>query len=144
MLDKDAMRTGYRGLILTIDDVKYVRMMVRKSLEPIGFRIVEAEDGWEAEKVMEECRGAIQLILCDIVMPGQDGITTLSNIRAKGFKTPVIMLSANSHRKNLWACYRLGISGFVTKPFDRGSLRAKVLKVLSEEAGKTAQPARTG
>ena len=143
MIDKDVMPTGYRGLILTIDDVKYVRMMVRKSLEPLGFKIIEVEDGWEADRVLDCYQGAIQLILMDIVMAGQDGITTLKNIRSRGHHTPVVMLTGNSHRKNLWTCFQLGISGFLTKPFDRDTLRAKALEVLGNEPSKQ-QPAKTG
>lgn len=132
MSDTDS-RPGHRGTILLVDDTLYIRIMLKKVLEPLGYEIIEAGDGVEAENLFIENEENIDLILCDIGLPEQDGVVTLSHIRQRNSNVPVIMLTANTKEEYLVTCAKLGISGFFAKPVDHGKLRAKVQEVLIGE-----------
>jgi len=120
-----------KGTILLVDDTFYIRVMLKKLLEPLGFHTLEAENGRIAQEVYEAQPDFIDLILMDIGMPEQDGLTTLENIRKINPTQAVIMLTAQSTEQLLVECARLGISGFFAKPVDHRKLRAKVVEVIS-------------
>jgi CheY-like chemotaxis protein len=128
---------GCRGTILVADDTAYVRIMLRKTLEPMGFDVIEAQNGAEAEQLLAQYEN-VSLLLLDIQMPGQDGLETLRNLREQGNKIPVIMLTASTQKENLMEAAKLGISAFMAKPFDRMKLRARVMATL--EAGSASPP----
>ncbi len=82
MTESKAARGRSRVAILVADDTAYVRIMLCKMLEPMGFDILEAKSGAEAEQILGENKN-ISLLLRDIQMPGQDGLETLKNLYDK-------------------------------------------------------------
>ena len=123
--------------ILIVDDANFIRTMLKRGLEKVGFQIFEAPTGVEAEDLMKGRKGQIDLIICDISMPGQDGITTLRNFKTIDEEIPVIMLTAFSDKTNVIQCANIGIAGFLAKPFDIKKVRAKICEVLDLELGET-------
>ncbi len=124
-------RNNHRGTILTVDDTSYIRIMVRKALQEIGFDVLEAASGPEAEEMIVKFK-KISLMILDVMMPGQTGIETLKNIRASGNQIPVIMLTSSTQKDILMEAAKLNITGFLAKPFDRFELRARVMQVFDE------------
>lgn len=117
--------------ILTVDDSKSVRLIVSKHLGEFGFEITEAGDGAQGLARLKE--GDADLILLDMDMPVLNGVGMLEQLRAAGDRTPVIMLTAASRQSLISAAVKLGIEGYILKPWKAEELRAKVLKGLRGE-----------
>jgi len=127
--------------ILVVDDANFIRTMLRRGLEKVGFQVEEAASGWEAEELLELKNGAIDLVICDISMPGQDGIATLRNLKRDYPEMPVVMLTAYPNKDNVIQCAKIGIAGFLVKPLDIKKVRAKIcefLKVELSEVGSSS------
>ena len=114
--------------VLTVDDSSSIRSIVSKALRELGFEIEQAEDGEKGLALLEETK--VDLILLDVTMPVMDGPTMLKELRARGDKTPVIMLTSESKRTIVAGAMQLGIDDYMLKPFKPDELRAKVFKAL--------------
>ncbi|MBT3786697.1 response regulator [bacterium] len=115
--------------VLIVDDTSFVRKMVRLTLEPEGFQFLEAKNGIEAEEILQQHK-EVSVVILDVDMPLQDGITTLRNLRNNGNHVPVIMLTANKKKEILREATRLGICAFFTKPFQEDRFREKVNRAV--------------
>jgi len=118
--------------VLTVDDSKVVRSMVARHLKDYGCRVVEAADGKEGVEVAK--RDKPDLILLDITMPVMDGCQTLAELRKDPTckSIPVIMLTAESGREVVLEIARLGIKGYIVKPFRKETFDKEVSKVLGQ------------
>jgi two-component system cell cycle response regulator len=123
--------------VLTVDDSKTLRMIVRSALAPFGVNVIEAENGAlgldtaRAEKP--------DLVLLDYNMPVMDGRTTLEKLRvdASTKPIPVIMLTTESAKDTVVDLLKMGLSGYIVKPFKKEDLVAKVNSVLKLYEGDT-------
>jgi DNA-binding response OmpR family regulator len=113
--------------ILIVDDDQNIRRLVRMFIEPAGFQVLEAGDGVEALKLMEQCR--VDLVILDVMMPNMDGWRLCENIRGF-YKMPVLMITAKAERHDKLKGFRLGADDYVTKPFDPQELVARVKALL--------------
>src|SRR4051812_9406368 len=80
--------------ILTVDDSRAVRMLVKKALADMAFEIDEAEDGEKGLQAVDQ--NPPDLILLDVTMPVLDGPGMLERLRSRGISTPVLLLTAES------------------------------------------------
>jgi two-component system, cell cycle response regulator len=128
------------GKILTVDDSRAVRMLVGKQARELGLEAVEAEDGQQALARIAEDH--YDIIVLDINMPVLDGPAFLTELRQKGNRTPVLMLTSESKRSIVVALMKLGIDDFILKPFKAEELKAKMAKVLAKGSttGSTSDP----
>lgn len=118
--------------ILTVDDARAVRMLVRKALKEMPFDIEEAEDGEKGLAKVGECNP--DLILLDVTMPVMDGPAMLEALRAQGDQTPVILLTAESGSTIIGPMLqRGGVCDYIIKPFKPEQLRAKVIEALQSQ-----------
>jgi two-component system, chemotaxis family, chemotaxis protein CheY len=118
--------------LLTVDDSKTIRKRVRQIISVLDVEILEAENGQEAYKVLEEHNGEIDLILLDWEMPVMNGNEFLKKIKAdKRFRSiPVIMLSAVSEKDKIIDAIRAGAKQYITKPFSGEDLQVKIVQAL--------------
>ena len=115
--------SGYMATILVADDDPDIAELVELHLAGEGFRVFKAYDGAEALNIFG--REKIDLAILDIMMPGVDGIQVCKRIRE--FSTiPVIMLSARDSEEDKVAGLEIGADDYVTKPFQKGELAARV------------------
>jgi two-component system, cell cycle response regulator len=114
--------------VLTVDDSKSMRSIIKKALQPLDVDVLQAEDGEQGLQVA--LNESPDLILLDMTMPVMDGPTMLKELRAKGQKTPVILLTAESGTAIIAPLVPLGFEDYVAKPFKAEELQAKVKKVL--------------
>lgn len=116
--------------ILTVDDSRIVRIMVTRALAKFDCQITEASNGEEGLNVASRERP--DLILLDVTMPVMDGMTMLDRIRSDATlrTTPVVMLTAESAQENIARADKLGISGYIAKPFKEDALVAKLLPLV--------------
>ena len=113
--------------ILVIDDDKNIREVVKLYLRKEGYEVTEAADG--AIGVDLFFGKQYDLVILDIMMPVQDGIETIKQIRAKS-NVPVIMLTAKGETFDKVLALELGADDYIVKPFDPKELVARVKAVI--------------
>jgi len=118
--------------ILTIDDSKTTRMMIRYVIEHVGYEAIEAENGDEGLAALARHGDEVALVLLDWHMPGRNGLECLQVIRQNPdtCTIPVLMLTAETHRESVIAAVRLGASNYLTKPFTPELLATKITQCL--------------
>jgi DNA-binding response OmpR family regulator len=117
--------------VLVVDDDPQVLRLMRVNLELEGYDVVSAPDGEEAlEAVLAE---RPDVVVCDVMMPGVDGLTVLRNLRAnpKTSKIPFVMVSAKAQRADVKAALDMGADKYITKPFDPQDLLDAVENLLN-------------
>ena len=116
--------------VLVVDDSPTMRRMVAWVLIPMGLEVVEAGDGKEALKLLEE--RTFDLAIVDINMPVMDGIQLMRRIRGKaGLEDlPVLMLTTESSDLMKQAGRAAGATGWLVKPFDPARLLEVIKKVI--------------
>ena len=117
--------------ILIVDDAEMNRMILREMLQD-GYGIVEADNGRDALRLIEDPNAQVDLVLLDCVMPQMDGFEVLKQMSRIGLQLdiPVIMISAESDRAFIVEAYRLGAVDYITRPFDSVIVRHRVNGVM--------------
>jgi PAS domain S-box-containing protein len=118
------------GRVLIVDDEETVRNVARQLLERVGFTVETAEDGEAALAALEPDVDRFRLILLDMTMPRLDGIRTLQEMRRRGARSQVLLMSGFSEqqaRERLGGC---NVSGFLQKPFDFPILQQRIEAAL--------------
>ena len=131
--------------ILVVDDEARIRTMLRRYLEGEGFKISEAADGTAMRRVLDG--DAVDLVLLDLMMPGEDGLSLARYIRQRG-QTPIIMLTGKGELIDRVAGLEAGADDYVGKPFHLREILARIRTVLRRAqapaaavAAPTAAPA---
>ncbi len=117
---------------LVVDDDPKIRKLIRVNLEPRGYRVREAADGWQAIKAIED--NPPDLILLDLIMPGMDGIAVCAWIRERT-DLPIIVLSARDDEELKVRALDSGADDYVPKPFGYEELLARVRAVMRRSNG---------
>ena len=115
--------------LLIVDDEELIREVIKEYAENDGYFVIEAKDGHDAIKKVEENLD-IDLIIMDIMMPRLDGYSACKEI-FKIKRYPTIMLSARKEEYDKLLGFDLGIDDYVTKPFSPKELLARVKAVIS-------------
>lgn len=119
-----------RYKVLTVDDSKTVRIIVRKAFKPFDCEIMEAANGVEGLAVA--ARETPHLILLDITMPVMDGVEMLTKLKSDpALKSiPVVMLTAEGGRENVLKIAKIGVRDYLVKPFKEEVLIEKCSRVI--------------
>jgi two-component system cell cycle sensor histidine kinase/response regulator CckA len=112
--------------ILVVDDEAPVRALARDILLGAGYRVLEAEDGEQALRVVEEHRGVIHVLLTDIMMPGITGKELANRLAAVRTDTKTIFMSGRASEVVSAAGVLVPVDAFVAKPFTVERLLNKV------------------
>jgi two-component system OmpR family response regulator len=113
--------------ILIVDDDAEIRSLLSQYLVKSGLRVTTAADGrgmWQALDA-----GRIDLIVLDLMLPGDDGLTLCRNLRAKS-ETPVIMLTARGEETDRIVGLEMGADDYLAKPFSARELLARIKAIL--------------
>ena len=102
------------GKILIIDDEKDNTEIIKDILEDVSYTTMLARSAAEAKAVL--AANDFDLILMDVWMPGQDGISLLSEWYSEGFSTPVVMMSGHAEPSDIVRAMKLGAVDFLKKP----------------------------
>ena len=114
--------------ILVVDDDTRIRDLLRRYLSQEGFDILLAEDGKALTRIMQ--RETVDLIVLDLMMPGEDGLSICRRLRAESDVTPVIMLTAKGADVDRIVGLEVGADDYLTKPFNPRELLARIHAVL--------------
>jgi DNA-binding response OmpR family regulator len=123
--------------VLVVDDDPDIRGLLRELLDRRGFDVTEARDGQEALRAFFAQRP--DLVVLDVAMPVLDGWKTLERIRELS-DVPVVMLTARTTELEKTRGLRAGADDYVTKPFGRQELLARVDAVLRRAGTREPQP----
>lgn len=115
--------------ILVVDDEQRIRDLIGQYLMVEGYDVEYAKDGIDA--LAKVTKGDIDLVILDVMMPFMDGITCLREMRSRGFKTPVIILSAKGEEYDKITGFDAGTDDYVVKPFSPKELMARVRAVVN-------------
>ena len=113
--------------ILLVDDERDIRDPLAAYLSRNGLRVTKAENGAAARQILSAY--AIDLVLLDVMMPGEDGLALTGHIRATN-KVPVILLTARAEETDRIVGLEIGADDYVTKPFSPRELLARIKAVL--------------
>ena len=132
-IDKDEESDITTGSILVVDDNKNNTTLLQKRLMKIGNRVQIANDGVEALKVVESVQ--LDLILLDIIMPNMNGYEVLEFLKKdkRYHEIPIIMLSSMDDLTSIYRCIELGADDYVTKPFDKTILEARISACIEKK-----------
>ena len=120
--------------VLTVDDSKTIRMIVKKAFKPYDCELSEAENGLEGLEVARQEKP--DLIVLDITMPVMNGIEMLGKLKedAELKSTPVIMLTAESGKDNVMQIVKMGVTDYIVKPFKGEQLIDRAEKIVKLES----------
>jgi len=113
--------------ILVVDDNAEIRDLLSKYLVRNGLRATTAASGAEARKILGSA--AIDLIVLDIMMPGEDGLSVCRHVRETR-ETPIILLTAVAEDTDRIVGLEMGADDYLTKPFNPRELLARIKAVL--------------
>ena len=116
------------GITLVVDDEEMVRHLVRRMLEPDVCRVLEAENGETALRLIQQDRPAIDVVLTDLAMPGIDGFDLVHVLTEHCPDLPVVCMSGFA--RNGMSGERLAVP-FVPKPFSVEVLREAIAPLLA-------------
>jgi two-component system phosphate regulon response regulator OmpR len=114
--------------IVIVDDDARIRDLLRRYLSQEGFDVLLAEDGRALDRILQ--RETIDLMVLDLMLPGEDGLSICRRLRAAGVKTPVIMLTAKVEDVDRITGLEIGADDYLGKPFNPRELLARIHAVL--------------
>ena len=123
-----AATTPRADKIIIVDDDARIRDLLRRYLAQEGFEVVLAEDGKALSRIL--LRDSVDLIVLDLMMPGEDGLSICRRLRAANDKTPIIMLTAKSEDVDRIVGLEVGADDYLSKPFNPRELLARIHAVL--------------
>jgi two-component system, OmpR family, alkaline phosphatase synthesis response regulator PhoP len=120
-----------RRRLLLVEDDPTLRRALSFNLTREGYEVAAAADG---EAGLEAARSErLDLILLDVMLPGMSGIEVLRTLRREGVTTPVIVLTAKGDEIDRVVGLKVGADDYVTKPFSRPELLARIEAVLRRQ-----------
>lgn len=122
---------------LLVEDDALLGDGIRAGLKLADFAVDWVHDGDEATRALLD--HTYDICVLDLGIPRRDGLTLLRELRARGSKLPVLVLTARDTRENIIAGLDAGADDYLTKPFDLGELQAR-LRALVRRAGGEASP----
>ena len=115
---------------MTVDDSSTFRKVIGHSLSGAGHEVIEAADGEEALRILDDSR--VDMVITDITMPGMSGIELIREIRSRSQyqSLPLVVLSTVDEEESLREGRQAGATGWVVKPFQPEQLLSVIDRLL--------------
>src|SRR5207244_13116163 len=128
-------------VILVVEDDRDIRSLLAEFLKREGFSVEVAEDGAGADRALS--RMTPDLVVLDLMLPGEDGLSICRRLRARG-ATPILMLTAKNDDIDRIVGLELGADDYLGKPFNPRELLARIRAILRrvERTAPAATPQR--
>ena len=115
--------------VLVVDDDRQILGLLRQYLEQGGFRVSTAGNAAQTRAAL--AAGPVDLIVLDLMLPGEDGLSLCRDLRARGeAPIPILMLTARSEEADRILGLEMGADDYLTKPFAMRELLARIRAVL--------------
>ena len=122
--------------LLIVDDDERIRTLLQKFLVRNGFWVSAARDGAHARRLLEGLE--FDLIVLDVMMPGEDGISLTRDLRAR-MSTPILLLTAKGETDDRIAGLEAGADDYLAKPFEPKELLLRINAILRRTPAKVEQ-----
>jgi two-component system alkaline phosphatase synthesis response regulator PhoP len=116
--------------VLVVEDEKHLAEGLRFNLEAEGYQVSVAETGEAALDVLSGESPGFDVVVLDVMLPGKDGFTVMSEMRDHGQFIPTLMLTARNHPEDVLKGFAAGADDYLTKPFDLNILIARIHGLL--------------
>ena len=127
--------------ILIVEDEQHIADGLRFNLRAEGHEAAIAPDGEAALGIILDERRPFDTIILDVMLPGKDGFTVASELRAAGHYVPILMLTARGSAEDVLRGFGAGADDYLPKPFDLSILLARVNGLLRRRRWNERDPA---
>ncbi len=122
----------HRAHIMAVDDDDRLRDLLKRFLSREGYDVTTAKDAASARKLMSTM--TFDLVILDVMMPGEDGLSLLKSVREQRSTTPVILLTARGLPAERIEGLKLGADDYLPKPFEPEELTLRIGSILKRAA----------
>lgn len=129
-----------RPHVLVVDDDERLRELLSQFLTDNGYLVTTATDAASAREILDYF--SYELIVCDVMMPGEDGMTLTRDLKKNGLVTPVLLLTALGEAESRISGLEAGADDYLSKPFEPRELLLRVQAILRRVSA--APPPKTG
>jgi DNA-binding response OmpR family regulator len=119
--------------LLVIEDEYRLAENIAQALREAGFAVDHAADGPSGSHLAEQ--NVFDAVILDLMLPGKSGQQVLRDLRARGFHTPVLVLTAQEGKESIVELLNHGADDYLAKPFDLGELIARVKALIRRSTG---------
>jgi DNA-binding response OmpR family regulator len=116
--------------ILVVEDEQHLAEGLRFNLEAEGYQVQVVETGEAALDILIGDPAAFDVMVLDVMLPGKDGFTVMSELRQAGQFTPTLMLTARGHPEDVLLGFAAGADDYLAKPFELAILIARLRGLL--------------
>lgn len=127
-----------RPHVLIVDDEQEIRSVLSQYLEKHGLRATPAADGREMRRIM--ARGRVDLIVLDLMLPGEDGLSICRDLQHTQSQVPIIIVSARGEEIDRILGLELGADDYLPKPFNPRELLGRIRAVLRRASHIAREP----
>lgn len=130
--------------ILIVEDEQHIADGLRFNLEAEGHEAAVAADGEKALALLLDERRPFDVVILDVMLPGTDGFTVATELRAAGHYEPILMLTARDSAEDVLRGFEAGADDYLPKPFELSILLARVNGLLRRHRWNKGGPANAG
>lgn len=136
--DANANNPERKPHILVVDDDERLRALLSRYLAENGFLVTTAEDAAQARDILDEL--TYDLIILDVMMPGEDGMALTRSLKEEGVATPVLLLTALGETESRITGLEAGADDYLAKPFEPRELLLRIHAILRRIAAQAPKP----
>jgi two-component system, OmpR family, alkaline phosphatase synthesis response regulator PhoP len=116
--------------VLVVEDERHLADGLRFNLEAEGYQVLVVETGEAALDLLMTGSSPFDVVILDVMLPGKDGFTVMSELRHAGKFIPTLMLTARGHPEDVLRGFAAGADDYLTKPFELAILIARISGLL--------------
>ena len=116
--------------VLVVEDEQHLAEGLRFNLEAEGYQVQVVETGEAALELLKTESAGVDVVVLDVMLPGVDGFTVISEMRQTGLFIPTLMLTARGHSEDVLKGFAAGADDYLTKPFELSILIARLRGLL--------------
>jgi DNA-binding NtrC family response regulator len=132
-IEKKLIKDNNTHTILVVDDEDSVRLVLSKSLEVLGYKVLTAENGSSALEIFNQVSNEISLVVMDMIMPNMPGQELFFALKRINNEVKVLISSGYASDHNIQLLLENGALGLIQKPFSVDELGEKIKEVLNYE-----------
>ncbi len=129
-------------VLIVEDETRLAENLAAAFRETSGMAVDHADNGIDGEQLAQQ--GCYDLIILDLMLPGQNGLTTLRHLRAAKIATPTLILTAREGAESTIELLNAGADDYLSKPFDLGELLARAKALIRRGKGNADPLLRAG
>src|SRR6202030_2513095 len=116
--------------VLVVEDEQHLADGLRFNLEAEGYQVHVTDTGESALEALQSDPAAFDVVVLDVMLPGKDGFSVMSEMRQAGHFVPTLMLTARGHAEDVLKGFAAGADDYLTKPFELAILIARIRGLL--------------